>query len=155
MLPIVSTSSVLTVIANCKMTTNSNLDIETKVIERFVIKTKKDRYLTFIKNDKTREKFVSELHHMNFLQQDLFDKVVANEFDVIKERIKSLGTLKDCYLISDNPRLDKKRLDIDSALRETIGADSGTLIVFGDAEILYSEAEGFNNRLISRPTKFK
>lgn len=137
------------------MTTNSNLDIETKVIERFVIKTKKDRYLDFIKNDKTREKFVSDLHLMNFLQQDLFDKVDGNEFDVIKERIKSLGTLKDCYLISDNPRLDKKRLDIETALSETIGADSGTLIVFGDAEILYSEAEGFNNRLISRPTKFK
>lgn len=137
------------------MTTNSNLDLETKVIERFVIKTKRDRYLTFIKNDKTREKFVSDLHHMNFLHQDLFDKVDGNEFDVIKERIKSLGILKDCYLISDNPQLDKKRLDIDTALKETIGADSGTLIVFGDAEILYSESEGFNNRLISRPTKFK
>ena len=137
------------------MTTNSNLDIETKVIERFVIKTKRDRYLTFIKNDKTREKFINDLHHMNFLQQDLFDKVDGNEFEVIKERIKMLGNLKDCYLISDSSRLDKKRLDIDTALRETIGSDSGTLIVFGDAEILYSEAEGFKNRLMSRPTKFK
>jgi hypothetical protein len=132
------------------MTTNINLDIEAKVIERFVIKTKKDRYLTFIKNDKTRQKFIKELHHMNFLQRDLFEKIDGNEFDVIKERIKSLRTLKDCYLISENPRLDKKRLDIDTALRETIGSDCGTLIVFGDAEIVYSEAEGFNNRLISR-----
>jgi hypothetical protein len=137
------------------MTTKSNLDIETKVIERFVIKTKRDRYLTFIKNDKTREKFINELHHMSFLQADLFDKVDGNEFDTIKERIKSLGILKDCYLISDSSRLDKKRLDIDKALRETIGSDCGTIIVFGDAEIVYSEAEGFNNRLISRPTKFK
>ncbi|MFA7447324.1 MAG: hypothetical protein WCY77_02710 [Weeksellaceae bacterium] len=136
------------------MTTSSNLDLETKVIERFVIKAKRDRYLTFIKNDKTREKFINDLHHMNFLKVDLFDKIEGNEFDAIKERIKSLGVLKDCYIISDCSRLDKKKLDIDTALRETIGSDSGTIIVFGDAEIIYSEAEGFNNRLISRPTKF-
>lgn len=138
-----------------KMTTNHNLDIETKVVERFVIKTKRDRYLTFIKNDKTREKFISDLHHMNFLQTDLFDKVDGNEYDVIKARIKSLGNLSDCYLISDSSRLDKKILDIDTALRETIGSDSGTIIVFGDAEIIYSEAEGLNNRWISKSTKFK
>lgn len=42
-----------------------------------------------------------------------------------------------------------------TALTETIGADQGTLLVFGDAEILYSEAEGFNNRWISKPTQFK
>ena len=92
---------------------------------------------------------------MNFLQADLFDKVEGNEFDVIKERIKNIGVLKDCYLISESSRLDKKRLDIDTALKETIGSDCGTIIVFGDAEIVYSEAEGFNNRLISRLTKFK
>jgi len=136
------------------MTINYNLDIETKVIERFVIKTKRDRYLTFIKNTKTREKFISDLHHMIFLQTDLFDKVEGNEYDVIKARIKSL-ILNDCYLISDSSQLDKKRLDIDTALRETIGSGCGTIIVFGDAEIIYSEAEGFNNRWISKPTKFK
>jgi len=92
---------------------------------------------------------------MNFLQTELFDKVDRNEYDVIKTRIKSLGFLNDCYLISDSSRVDKKRLNIDTALRETIGSDSGTIIVFGDAEIIYAEAEGFNNRWISNPTKFK
>lgn len=128
----------------------SNVDIETKVIQRFVIKTKRDRYLAFIKNDKTREKFINELHHMNFLQQDLFDTVKGNEYEFIKHRLKVLGNIKDCYVISENQRIDKKRLDIDTALTETIGADQGTLLVFGDAEILYSEAEGFNNRWISK-----
>jgi hypothetical protein len=36
------------------------------------------------------------------------------------------------------------------ALRETIGADCGTLLVFGEAEIIYAEAEGFSNRWISK-----
>ena len=138
-----------------QMTINNDLDIEAKVIERFVIREKRDRYLSFIKKDKTRKKFINDLHHMNFLRTDLFDKIEGNEFDLIKERIKCLGILKDCYLISEISELDKKRLDIDTALRETIGRDCGTIIVFGDAEIVYSEAEGINNRLISRPTKFK
>lgn len=133
----------------------SDINIETKVIQRFVIRPKRDRYLSFINNLKSREKFINDLHHMNFLQQDLFDKVEGNEYEFIKQRIKALGNLKDCYVISENQRIDKRRLDIDTALTETIGADQGTLLVFGDAEILYSEAEGFNNRWISKQTQFK
>ncbi|MBK9794147.1 MAG: hypothetical protein IPP60_13885 [Sphingobacteriales bacterium] len=132
----------------------SNIDLEAKVIQRFVIKTKQERYMTFIKSEKTRSKFINDLSHINFLREDLFDKVEGNEFEFIKQRIKALGNLKDCYVISENQRIDKKRLDIDTALTETIGADQGTLLVFGEAEILYSESEGFNNRWISKQKQF-
>ena len=43
-----------------------------------------------------------------------------------------------------------KGLDQRRSFRETIGTDQGTLLVFGDAEILYAEAEGFNSRWISK-----
>ena len=132
----------------------SNIDLEAKVIQRFVIKTKQERYMTFIKSEKTRSKFINDLSHINFLREDLFDKVEGNEFEFIKQRIKALGNLKDFYVISENQRIDKKRLDIDTALTETIGADQGTLLVFGEAEILYSESEGFNNRWISKQKQF-
>lgn len=133
----------------------NNFDLEAKVIQRFIIKKKQDRYLTFINSEKTRPKFINDLSHVDFLREDLFDKVEGNEYELIKQRIKSLGNLKDCYIISENQRIDKKRLDIDTALTETIGTDQGTLLVFGDAEILYSEAEGFNNRWISKQMQFK
>lgn len=133
----------------------NNIDIEIKVIQRFVIKEKRDRYLDFVKNDKTRKKFISELHHMNFLDQDLFDRVEGNEYEYIKQRIAFLGTVNECYVISENDSIDKKVLDIETALKEVIGADQGTLLVFGDAEILYSEAEGFNNRWISKQIQLK
>lgn len=128
------------------------IDIERKVINRFVDKAKRDRFLAFIQNEKTRAKFISELHHMNFLLQDLFDKVESNDFQFIKERIKVLGNIKDCYVISENRSIDGKLLDIETALKEVIGADLGSLIVFGDSEILYSEAEGMSNRWISKKT---
>jgi hypothetical protein len=127
-----------------------SLDIETKVIERFIVKTKQDRYLTFIKSDKTRDKFISELAHFRNFRQERFDEIKSDESKIIKDRIKSLGNVKDCYLISENSALDKKRLDIDTALNKTIGYSMGTLIVFGDAEIVYYEAEGPSGRWISK-----
>lgn len=108
-------------------------DIERKVIVRFVLKTKRDRYLSFIENDKTRDKFISDLAHFRDLRQKWFDEISGDEKNVIKDRIKVLGAIKDCYLISENAVLDRKRLDIDTALSKTIGHGMGTLIVFGDA----------------------
>lgn len=125
------------------------LDLELKVIQRFILKSKIDRYLSFVKKKETRKKFISELNHMNFLALELFVKVEGDERNFIKDKIKGLGDIKDCYIISENGSLDCKRLDINTALRETVGTDTGTLLVFGEAQILYAEAEGFNNRWIS------
>lgn len=125
-------------------------DIEKKVIERFIVKSKRERYLTFIESDKTRGKFISELAHFRDLRQERFDKVSGDEKKVIKDRIKVLGNIKDCYLISENSELDKKRLDIDAALSMTIGYGMGTLIVFGDAQIVFYETEGLSDRWISK-----
>ena len=127
-----------------------NLELERKVIERFVLKSKRDRYFNFIKSDKTRKKFNKELAHFRDLRLEKFEEVKSDKVKVIKDRIKSLGNIKDCYLISENSELDKKTLDIDTALNETIGLGMGTLIVFGDAEIVYYEAEGPSDRWISK-----
>jgi hypothetical protein len=132
-----------------------NLDIEMKVIERFVVKTKRDRYLMFIKSEKDRVKFTSKLAHFRDLRSELFEEVKGDEREFVKDRIKGLGKLTDCYLISESAELDQKKLDVDNALTQTIGYGMGTLIVFGDAEILYYECEGPNEKWISKPTKFK
>lgn len=128
-----------------------SLDLETIVIERFIVKTKRDRYLTFIKSDKTRYKFTLSLAHFRDLRQERFDEVKSDERKIIKDRIKSLGSINDCYLISENSKLDGKRLGIDTALNNTIGNGMGTLIVFGNAEVVFYEGEGPSNRWISKP----
>jgi hypothetical protein len=116
-----------------------SLELETLVIERFIVKMKRDRYLTFIKSDKTRYKFTLELAHFRDLRQERFDEIKGDERKIIKDRIKSLENINDCYLISENSELDRKRLDIDIALNDTIGNGMGTLIVFGNAEIVFYE----------------
>jgi len=127
-----------------------NIDIETKIIERFVNKGKKDRYLTFIKSDKSRIKFIKELAHFHDFRQDLFEEVKGDVYHTIINRVNSLNRRTDCYLISESSALDQKRLDINTALKEIIGNGMGTLIVFGDAEMVYYEGEGPSDRYISK-----
>jgi hypothetical protein len=107
--------------------------------------------LNFCKSQKTRTKFTKELSHFRDFRQDQFEEVRNDERKIIRDRIKSLSNKKDCYLISESFKLDKQRLDIDSALNEIIGQGIGTLIVFGDAEIVYYEGEGPSDRWISKP----
>lgn len=128
----------------------TTIELESKVIKRFVIKDKRDRYLNFISKDKTRDKFTSELAHFNDLDFRLFEEVKGEERKMIKDKIKVLPKLMDCYLISEDSALDGKRMTVDEALRETIGRGMGTVIVFGDAEIIFYEGEGPSNRWISK-----
>jgi len=125
-------------------------ELESKVINRFVIKDKRDRYLNFISKDKTRDKFTFELAHFRDLDLRLFEEVKGDERKMIKNKLKVLFKLTDCYLISEDKELDRKRLTVDEALQETIGHGMGTLVVFGDAEMVFYEGEGPSNRWISK-----
>ncbi|ALJ00706.1 hypothetical protein [Rufibacter tibetensis] len=126
--------------------------LEAKVIKGFINSTKIERYLGFISNDKTRSKFTKDLSKAGIFQEGMFERINGDEVRAIKERIKDLGNTDDCYIISENSIIDSKRYNIETALNKAISpwSDTGTLIVFGDAEVIYREAEGMHNRWISR-----
>lgn len=131
---------------------NPDLHIESKVIENFIIKSKRERYLNFIKKSKTRKKFTDELAHFSN-QLELFEEIRNNERSVIDAQLKRLGLKGECYVISENNELDGKRMAIDKALSEAIGMGMGTLIVFGDAELVFYEGEGPSDRWIKELKK--
>ena len=119
---------------------NPDLNIESKVIENFIVKSKRERYLQFIKKEKTRKKFTDELAHFSD-QLELFEEIKTNEWAVIDERLKRLGLTGECYVISENKELDGKRMETEKALTQAIGMGMGTLIVFGNAELVFYEGE--------------
>ncbi len=125
------------------------MNIEAKVIERFIVASKRERYLTLIAKAKTRHKFTRELAHFHDLEPGLFEEVKGDERKFIQDRIGKLGNLDECYLISESPELDQARMGIDEALGKVIGFGMGTLIVFGDAVVVYYEGE-LRDRWISR-----
>jgi hypothetical protein len=130
-----------------------NLALEIKVINRYVSKDKRDRYVQFVVSAKNRKKFIADLHHGQFLQAGTFTRVTGIEEDVIRQALTRLGLPSTCYLISDNARLDTHTLELGEALRAVVGGGLGTLLVFGDADLVYAELEGFGNRFISKPGK--
>ncbi|WP_194778657.1 hypothetical protein [Pararhodonellum marinum] len=126
---------------------NPDINIETKVIENYIVKSKRERYLNFIKKPKTRKKFTDELAHFSS-QLDNFEEIKTSEWDVINEKLKRIKSTQDCYVISENSEIDGKRMKIDNALTETIGMGMGTLIVFGNADLVFYEGEGPSDRWI-------
>lgn len=134
------------------MTQNLNLEIE--VIKRFVNKTKQDRYIQFVSTTKNRHKFINDLSHFNFLKWDKFDKVEGNEEQIILATLqKNKVADKNCYVISENNEIDTKTLDTKDAISETVGYGMGTILVFGNADIIYYECETMNTRYISKSMK--
>ena len=128
-----------------------NANLEAEVIRRFVVESKRDRYLGFIAHPKNRQKFINDLHHMHFLQRELFDRIAGSEYDVIEQRLRALPHINTCYVISEASSIDGQNIPIAVALPRVIGADMGSLLVFGNAEVVYAEAEGLNLRWISKP----
>ena len=129
----------------------TDIELESKVIQRFIIPNKQERYLSFIKKEKTRDKFVKELAHFSSQLYD-FKEIKGNDWKLIEVALANLGNPPDCYVISEDNEFDGKRLSIKEALK-VIGNGMGSLLVFGDANQVYYEGEGPSDRWISKKIK--
>src|SRR5450432_3490142 len=108
-----------------------NLDLEIKVIKKFVDKTKQDRYIQFVSTPKNRHKFIRELAHFNDFKLGVFQEILKVDKQIISTTLNKNKILeKTCYVISENVGLDTKTMDIAKAVQETVGYGMGTILVF-------------------------
>ena len=123
---------------------------EETLIKKFVIKDKQERYLTFLAKDKTRNKFIDELYHFNDFNWKLFREIPGNENEgqTVALRVKSNKNISTCLVISTDQEYDGKLMSVDEAIENSIGIE-GTILIFGDADIVYYEGEAPKNRYIS------
>ena len=129
-----------------------NANLESTVIQRFIVKSKQDRYLQFVNSPKNRKKLIANLAHFRDLQEDAFELVSGIEEDVVRLALARQGiSASMCYVISENSRIDTRTLGFGEAMRETVGHQMGTMLVFGDADVLYFESETMKIRYISKP----
>lgn len=127
-----------------------NTELEIAVIEKFVRKEKQARYKQFISSIKNRKKFLSELPHFKDFRLELFEEVRVNEREIIFNKLKSLKSNQNtCYVISENSTIDQKQILVEEAI-SFLDSDLATILVFGQAEMIYYEGEPPNNRLISK-----
>ena len=124
--------------------------IEEILIKRFIINHKQDRYLGFINKERTRFKFTSGLYHFKDFKWNLFRAIPGNENErtTIMSKIDNNKNINSCYVISANKDLDGKLFTVSDAIDNVVGQE-GTILIFGDAEIVYYEAEAMDGRFIS------
>jgi len=128
-----------------------NVDLEIAVIETFVVKAKRDRYIQFVSSSKNRHKFIFELAHFIDFKWELLLPVTGIEKDVIFDTLnKNSLPDKTCYVISENTDIDKSTIDIKKAIQDVVGYNMGTILVFGNADIIFYEGESAKTRFISK-----
>ncbi|MGI4735902.1 MAG: hypothetical protein ACRYG7_12070 [Janthinobacterium lividum] len=129
-----------------------NLDLEQKVITRFFERSKRDRYLQFVTSPKNRKKLLADLHSGQVFRANALEQVTGIEEQVIQQALSQQGiTSRTCYIISENATLDTQTLLFPEALRQVVGWGAGTILVFGEAEVIFVELDGLRNRYISKP----
>lgn len=108
----------------------SLMNHEVAVIKAFFVPTKRERYLGFMATAKGRAKIIAELSHFKALDPRFMKKIIPSQHDPasVAKLIRSKGAGPTCWVISKISDLDGKEVDLLLALKETIGAQMGTII---------------------------
>lgn len=116
---------------------------EIETIRIFVNAKKRERYVSFLSNEKRRKEFVSDLAHFND-----FDPrrtvCIPNSSQTaadIRKMLKTRGADDICHAISELKDLDGKDMDLMTALEKVIGRRMGTLLCCSPTGLAYFENE--------------
>jgi hypothetical protein len=125
---------------------------ETAFINTFLLPLRRGRVLNHLGSKRKRSRFLNRLPHMGF---EFFDEKYAIKFDNdphdtgnIHKYLKDFGAPNICYIISEDPELDTKEMELKMALEKVVGMQTGSLISCIQGKLVYYEGEGKNNRFI-------
>ncbi|MGH9773439.1 MAG: hypothetical protein ACRD50_00650 [Candidatus Acidiferrales bacterium] len=120
------------------------MEHEEAVVRAFFPPQRRERYLGFLSTKKGRAKFISELWDFNAVDPK---RVVAippsqQNRDSIAKLLSSMGAPPMCWVMSENIELDARELELEIALRATVGYEMGTIISCIPGKLAYFEDEG-------------
>jgi hypothetical protein len=124
--------------------------VELLMIKKFVTKSKQERYSGFISKPTTRNKFTEELYHFKDFNWNLFREIKGSENlqETLFARINSSKSLGACSIISAQSEFDGKSIPSDEAINNIVGTEA-TILIFGEASVIYYEAEPGDGRYIT------
>ena len=95
-----------------------NIERERLFIETFVVRSKRDRYVTLLGNSKTRPKILGLLNHNLDVDWTLAIEAKTHDLAALEAFLRSLGAPNEgCYFISDSTELDGTTVSLGKALR--------------------------------------
>jgi hypothetical protein len=116
---------------------------EEALVKAFIDPNRRERYLEFIASPKKRVKLIKELAHFKALNPAFMVGIPTDLRNVsaIIKLLKAKGAGLKCWVISENAKLDGQELDLETAMKETVGYQMGTLISCVPGRLGYFEDE--------------
>jgi hypothetical protein len=116
---------------------------EEALVKAFIPAHRQERFLEIIAKPKKRAKLLTQLAHFKALNPKFMVMIPSNQQGPaeLAKLLRAKGAGSTCYIMSENPKLDGRELDLGTALKETVGGDMGTLISCVPGRLGYFEGE--------------
>jgi hypothetical protein len=116
---------------------------EQAVVRAFILPVRQERYLEFLKSPKNRKKFIGDLAHFRHLDPKFAMSISGNQSkpSALVKLLVGKGAGIKCWVISENPDLDGQEIDLEIAVKETVGRQMGTFISCIPGKLAFFEDE--------------
>ena len=116
---------------------------EEELVKAFVLPVRQERYLELLKTPKERAKFIDQLAHFKHLNPQFVISIPGNQQHVapLRELLTAKGAGSNCWVMSENSEIDGREMDLETALKETIGCQMGTFLSCIPGRLVYFEDE--------------
>jgi hypothetical protein len=119
-------------------------------VKSFIVPAKRERYLSFLSNDKHRRKLLDNLDHLYDLNKTKVIDILPDQQTAqsICRLMREKGGGENCYVISTNWELDGKELSLREALEGIVGSGFGSYVSCIAGKLGYYEGEKAGERYI-------
>ena len=116
---------------------------EEEVIKAFILPDRRERYLELLTTPKKRAKFIAQLPHFKHLNPKFAFSIPGKESNLpsLMKLLAAKGAGPTCWVISEDRKLDGREMDLETALKETVGYRMGTIISCIPGKLAYFEDE--------------
>ena len=125
---------------------------EKELLRTFAVKSKRDRYVVLLGTRKGREKVRLGLDHFGDLDLERCAKIPVRDQtpDRIAARLRALGAVRTCHVMSSNSDIDLRDANLADALESIVGYGSGSFVCCVPGRLAYFEGESPGERYICR-----
>ncbi len=123
---------------------------ETALIRAFVVPKRRDRFLSFLRTPKGRNKLLAALAHFKALD-DRYAHLVPSQKQTaasIEAMLRRKGAPDTCHIVSERSRIDGCDMPLAEALHEVVGSSMGTFVSCIPGRLAYFEFEDVGCRYI-------
>ena len=116
---------------------------ERELVRAFYVPEVRPRYLSLLSAVRGRKKFVARLAHLDLLDTRFAHLIDPQEqtIDSIEGDLKGRGAPSSCYVVSENPSVDGRRMAFRDALETIVGSGMGTFLSCVTGSLAYFEGE--------------